>query len=358
MSGKKDMTPREEYIGDRHRQRRVMLVLVAVAAVVTMYSVSVTQYPLSFSQTLGIIADGLTGAEGDGYTWMIEHSIIWDDYIPRVLGGFLIGAILGVAGAVMQSIINNPLADPYTTGISSGASFGVALFISYGISILPLSGNAGLIVNAFIFALIPAVVIIIFAALGRASSNMMILTGVGVMMVFSAMNQMIMFSAQPDAVSEIYEWNVGSLRLLESNGLPILVVAIVLLLVVTAILSKRIVILGAGDKTAMSLGVNPKYVRIACFLTISLCVAMAVCFSGSIGFIGLVIPHICRIVLGPGRNSIFLSGVVGGLMLVICDAIARTIILGGLPVGVVTAAIGSPLLIYFLVKSRRHAMYS
>ena len=112
MSGKKDMTPREEYIGDRHRQRRVMLVLVAVAAVVTMYSVSVTQYPLSFSQTLGIIADGLTGAEGDGYTWMIEHSIIWDDYIPRVLGGFLIGAILGVAGAVMQSIINNPLADP------------------------------------------------------------------------------------------------------------------------------------------------------------------------------------------------------------------------------------------------------
>ena len=358
MSGKKVMTPREEYVSDRHRQRRVIVVIIALTSIVTMYSVSVTQYPLSFSETLRIIADGITGVEGDGYVWMIEHSIIWDDYIPRVLGGFLIGAILGIAGAVMQSIINNPLADPYTTGISSGASFGVALFISYGITVLPLSGNAGLVVNAFVFALIPAVVIIVFAALGRASSNMMILTGVGVMMVFSAMNQMIMFSAQPDAVSEIYEWNVGSLRLLENSGLPILAAAIVLLLAVTAVLSKRIVILGAGDKTAMSLGVNPKHVRIVCFLTISLCVAMAVCFSGSIGFIGLVIPHICRIVLGPGRNSILLSGVVGGLMLVVCDAIARTIILGGLPVGVVTAAIGSPILIYYLVRSRRHAMYA
>lgn len=357
MSDKVARSPREEYTHSIKRQKLTILALAIVTAIVSLYCVSVTQYPLSFMETLQIIVDGILGEEGEGYTWMIEHSIIWDDYIPRVLGGFMIGAILGISGAVMQSIINNPLADPYTTGISSGASFGVAIYIAWGITLIPGLGDGGMIVNAFVFSLIPCIVIMIFAALGKASSTIMILTGIGVMMVFSALTQFIMFSAQPDAVSEIYEWNVGSLRLLEGENVPFLLAGLLLLAVSVAILSKYIVIMSAGDRTARSLGVNPKTVRILCFLIISLCVALAVCFSGSIGFIGLVIPHICRILLGSSKHIFALSGILGGLMLVACDSVARVIILGGLPVGVITAAIGSPILIYMLVRAKKGSYY-
>lgn len=357
MSREVGKNQRQLYLRDLRKQKRIFIILSAITAVVSLYCISVTQYPLSFSETIGIILDGIRGVEGDGYEWMIEHSIIWDDYIPRVLGGFFIGAILGISGAVMQSIINNPLADPYTTGISSGASLGVALYITFGVSLIPMFGDTGMIVNAFVFSLIPCAVIMVFASFGKASSNMMILTGLGVMMVFSAMTQFIMFSAQPDAVSEIYEWNVGSLRLLENEDVPFLIAAFIILAVVMMPLSKYVTILTAGDRTAKSLGVNPKQVRILCFLVISVCVAFSVCFSGSIGFIGLIIPHICRLLAGSSKHIIVLSGVLGGLMLVVCDAFARTVILGGLPVGVVTAAIGSPILIYFLIRSRKNSHY-
>ncbi len=348
---------KSDYLHNRRRQRTILIMAAIVTAVVCLYALSMTQYPLTFMETLRIIWDGLVGTELHGYTEEIEHSIIWDDYIPRILGGFLIGAILGICGAVMQSIINNPLADPYTTGISSGASLGVGLFIAYGITILPIDGDWGMIANAFVFSLIPCAIIMLFAALGKASSNMMILTGIGVMMVFSSCTQLIMFSADPESVSEIYEWNVGSLGLLENENLPFLVASFAILCVSMAFLSKYITILTTGDKMAKSLGVNAKRVRLLCFLIISLCVALAVCFSGSIGFVGLVIPHISRILVGSSKNILALSGILGGLMLVVCDAVARLIILGGLPVGVITAAIGSPILIYFLVRSKRNSYY-
>lgn len=330
---------------------------VIVTSFLSLYSVSLTQYPISFSRMIEIIIEGIQGYEPTEYYEAIEHKIIWELYIPRIIAGLIVGAVLGIAGAVMQSVIHNPLADPYTTGISSGAAFGVALFIVYGFSLIPGNDQWGMIVNAFVFAMIPCFAILLFASFGKSSSSMMILVGIAIMMVFSSATQLIMFAAEPDSISSIYEWNIGSLSLVDSQDLPYMLAALVILCVSMIFLGKYVTIMTSGDRMAQTIGVNAKLIRVLCFFIVSACVALTVSFTGSIGFVGLVIPHLCRIMVGSTKNILALSAVLGALMLMGCDAIARLIILGGLPVGVITAAVGSPIFIYFLVRSKRGSYY-
>ena len=343
------------------KRRKIIKMAAVGAAIVTaflsLYSVSLTQYPISFSRMIEIIIEGIQGYEPIEYYEKIEHKIIWEMYIPRVIAGLIVGAVLGIAGAVMQSVIHNPLADPYTTGISSGAAFGVALFIVYGFSLIPGNDQWSIIVNAFVFAMIPCFAILLFASLGKSSSSMMILVGIAIMMVFSSATQLIMFAAESDSVSSIYEWNIGSLSLVNSQDLPYILVALIILGISMIFLGKYVTIMTSGDRMAQTIGVNAKHIRILCFFIVSACVALTVSFTGSIGFVGLVIPHLCRIMVGSTKNILALSAVLGALMLMGCDAIARMIILGGLPVGVITAAVGSPIFIYFLVRSKKGSYY-
>lgn len=334
-----------------------MLVVVVITAAASLYSISLTQYPISFSRMLDILWDGITGYTSTGYYDELEHKIILETYVPRVVAGLAVGAILGIAGAVMQSVIDNPLADPYTTGISSGAAFGVALFVVYGFTLFPGNDQWAMITNAFLFAMIPCAAILLFSSMGRGTSGMMILVGIAIMMVFGSATQLIMFAAEPTSISSIYEWNVGSLSIVENEDLPFILVALLVLCVSMIPLSKYITILTSGDRMAQVIGVNAKLIRTVCFFIVSTCTAVAVSFTGSIGFIGLVVPHICRMIVGSSKGILAMSGVLGALMLMSCDAIARLIILGGLPVGVITAAIGSPIFIYFLVRSRRGSYY-
>jgi len=299
----------------------------------------------------------MNGKETRSYAEWLKDFIVWDRNLPRAIGGVAVGAILGVGGAVMQSIVKNPLADPYTTGISSGAMLGVTVYLVLGISVIPFAGgDLAQIANAFVFALIPAAVIIFVSSFKKTSPVMMVLIGIGVMYIFTASTTLLKFTASSDTIAEIYIWGVGSIGKITWDNVPVILIAMVFLITVGMLLSKSINILTAGDKSAMSLGVNPTRMRLICLIAVSVATAVAVCFTGTIGFVGLVSPHIARMTVGSNiRYLIPCSAAVGGFMLIAADCIARNAGTTGLPVGVITALVGSPLFIYFLIRQKKSA---
>ncbi|MDR0523067.1 MAG: iron ABC transporter permease [Candidatus Methanoplasma sp.] len=318
-------------------------------------SISVSQYPVGLSEAYGILFGHLGGYEPRGYEEALKDRIVWEMNMPRALGGIMIGAILAIGGAVMQSALRNPLADPYTTGISSGAMFGVALYVVMGVTILPFaSPGASQMANAFAFALIPAAIMLFLSAFRNTSSTMMILIGIGVMYIFSASVSLMKFTADPRALEEVYVWGVGSIGKVGWGDVAPLAAALMAISAAMAYLSKSINVLSSGDKLSSSLGVRPVRLRMICLAFVSVSVAAAVCFSGTIGFVGLVAPHVSRILVGSdARRLIPCSAAVGALLLLAADCIARNAGTTGLPVGVVTALIGGPLFLYFLIRQKK-----
>jgi len=338
----------------------VTVVLIVLITITSVLSLSVAKYSIGFSEAIDIIVNRLNGhvpSRVDDYNYWLKDMIVWDGNLPIAIGGVAVGVILGVAGAIMQSIIRNPLADPYTTGISSGAMFGVAVFMVLGVSVIPFTGgNLGLILNAFAFALVPSAVIVFVASFKKTSPTMMVLIGIGVMYMFSASTTLMMITASDETLADIYIWSVGSISKISWDVLPLILGAMIFLVVAGMFLSRGINVLSAGDNSATSLGVNPVKLRMICFIIVSISVAVAVCFTGPIGFVGLVSPHIARMLIGSNiRYLIPSSAAIGGFMLIAADCIARSVGTAGLPVGVITALIGSPLFLYFLIKQKKSA---
>jgi iron complex transport system permease protein len=277
---------------------------------------------------------------------------VWKLRLPRILMGILAGAGLGVAGAVMQAVLKNPLASPYTLGIASGAGFGASLAILMGAGFI--GGQYLVIGNAFVFALLVSFVILGLSSRRGSTPESMILAGIAMMFLFNAMTMTLQYFGEADAVKGAIFWMVGSLgRATWDKLLPVLVV---LGLCIPPIIIKSwdLNVLGAGDETAKSLGVRVELTRVIMMVLASLLVAGIVCFTGTIQFIGLVAPHICRMVIG-GDNRFLIptSGLVGAVLLVAADTVARTIMSPIiLPVGVMTSYLGVPLFIYLIMKRK------
>lgn len=281
--------------------------------------------------------------------------IVFTIRLPRILTGLAAGLSLGIAGAAMQSMMKNPLADPYTTGISSGASFGATLAIVLGFNLLELGGTAGLIVTAFVFSLIPAAVIIMVSSLKNTSAATMILAGIAVMYLFNACTTLIKLGASDSSLSAVFQWSVGDLSGSTWTSFYIILVFALVGGALLMAMSKKLNILITGDKNATALGLNAHRLRIVLLILISLMAASVVCFTGIIGFIGLVAPHIVRIFLGSdNRYLIPASAAFGAVLLMVADLISRVVIAPTfLPVGVITAFIGCPLFLYLLIKQRK-----
>jgi len=283
----------------------------------------------------------------------IGTTIIWNIRLPRILFGMVAGFSLAIAGSVLQGILRNPLASPYTLGIAHGAGFGAALAIIFGAGFI--GGQYLIIGNAFVFSLIPTFFIYGIARYKRATPETMILGGIAMMYLFSAAITLVQFFGEAEAVRAVVFWMVGDLgKAAWSKLFPIslvLVCAIPLLI----LKSWDINVMGAGDESAKSLGVNVERVRVFTLILASLLISIIVCFTGAIGFIGLVAPHIARMVIG-GDNRFLIpaSGLVGAVLLVMADIVALQIIAPAiLPVGVVTAFMGVPLFIYLILRERR-----
>jgi len=267
--------------------------------------------------------------------------------------GILAGIGLAIAGTMLQGILRNPLASPTTLGIISGAGFGAALAIILSAGVV--AGEYLIIGNAFLFSLIPTFVILGLARYRRATPETMILAGIAMAYIFGAATTLIEYFGEPEAVKETVFWMVGSLGKASWEGL--LPVSIVLVGCIIPLMWKSwdVNVMGAGDETAKSLGVNVERTRIFIMVIASLLTAGIICFTGTIGFIGLVAPHVCRMVIG-GDNRFLIpaSGLFGAALLLGADTVARRIIAPViLPVGVLTAFMGGPLFLYLILRRKR-----
>ena len=293
------------------------------------------------------------------------QAIIWNIRLPRIITALAAGSGLAIAGAVMQSILRNPLGSPYTLGISHAAAFGAAFsIIVFGTgSVNSNSADAVLLnnpyltsISAFICALITTLIIIGIARYKNAATETMILTGVALGSLFTAGTTALQYFASDVEIASIVFWTFGDLgRVVWSE----LILLFTLVLVCSAYFiynSWNYNALDAGDETAKSLGVDVEQLRLFGMFFASLITSLIVSLVGIIAFVGLVAPHIVRKLIGGDEKFLLsLSALTGGLLLLISDTAARTIIAPiVLPVGILTSFLGVPLFIYLIVKGRQY----
>ena len=270
-------------------------------------------------------------------------AVVLDVRLPRIIAAVLIGGMLAVCGTVFQAILLNPLADPYTLGVSSGAAFGASLAIVLQVIGLTLPQSFSIPIFAFIGS-IAALLAVLSLAAGdrRLSSSSLILSGVIVAAILSAAIGFLKFLAD-EQVGIIIFWLMGSLASASRQDVLLLAPAALTGSAVCLLFSRDLNIMAAGERAAASLGVNTARLRRTLLLTCSLMTALCVAVSGIIGFVGLVAPHLLRHLAGPdNRKLIVLSFLGGGLLLLIADTLTRAVLPAEVPIGVLTSLIGGP----------------
>jgi len=287
----------------------------------------------------------------------VHDTIIWDFRVPRVLLALLVGAALAVAGALMQALFHNPMADPYIVGVSSGAAFGAVLVAALGLN-LAIGGFALGPLSAFVGGL--AITFLVYALSrrsGRVPIGVLLLTGIAIGGLMQAVTSFLLLRQSSADLRTIMSWLMGSLA---QSGWPDVLALLPYLavgLLLVAALQRDLNVLAMGDETAHHLGVNTERSKFLLLLVASLLAAAAVAVSGIIAFVGLIIPHLMRLIVGPNHRVLLPACLLsGGLLLVWSDVIARTLIPGGeLPIGIVTSVLGSPFFLYLLNRKEAAA---
>ncbi|MDO5862439.1 MAG: iron ABC transporter permease [Thermoplasmata archaeon] len=335
------------------RKIAFILICVIVCILVAGFSITIGDYPIGMLEAYQILWDHITG--NPDVIGTIEDRVVWQLRLPRILIALIAGAGLAVAGAAMQSTLKNPLADPYTTGISSGAAFGATIAICYGAGIA--SGNAAIVINAFVFALIPTAIIVIISATKKVSPVSMIMAGIAVMYIFNALTTVLKLWADPDDLSAVYKWQVGSFEGLYWDDVPVMFVVTLIGSIFILLISNKLNVLAAGDESAKSMGIDASKLRIICLIVVSLVTASIVSFTGIIGFVGLVAPHVVRIFIGSDNRYLIPASIAfGAALLLISDLVGRTVISPAvLQVGVVTSFLGGPLFLYLILRQKKEA---
>jgi iron complex transport system permease protein len=280
--------------------------------------------------------------------------IVWDIRLPVAVMAVVIGGMLGLAGAQMQTILANPLADPFTLGISSAASVGAALAIVMGFSLLPVAGPFIVTANAFLFALGAAAAVFGLTRLKGVTPETMILFGIALMFTFNAVLGLLQYRASETQLASIVFWMMGSLGRATWEKIG---AALLLLVIVLPILWRdrwALTALRTGDERAASLGVDVERLRLRTLVLVALLSALSVSFVGVIGFIGLVGPHIARMLVGEDQRWFApASALAGALILSLTSTVSKSIVPGVIyPIGIITALIGVPFFLS-LVLSRR-----
>ena len=350
----------DDFLQERRRYILRKWLFIAICAVVTVVAIILEigsgKYDISFSQSLDLFIKHLQGVTPPDAATRLADSVVWGR-VPRAIGAIGIGAILGMCGCAMQSSMKNPLADPYLTGIASGASLGVALVVILGVSVAAAdSYDLAIMANAFVFALIPAAVMVFFTLVKRnISTSGVMLVGIAVMFFFTAITTMLKYIASDSALADIYYWNVGTINNINwSNYLYILAFGLACL-VVLQYFSRQLNILTLNDENAQTLGVDPRKIRTYLLVVVSLFTAIAVSYTGTIGFVGLVGPHVCRMFLGSDNKYLIpASAMSGAMILLAADCLAKNLTMGGLPVGVITSLVGGPLFLFLLIQQKKN----
>ncbi len=284
--------------------------------------------------------------------------IVFDLRLPRIVLAILAGAGLAAAGATMQGTLRNPLVSSYVLGISSAAGFGAALAIVFGVGVLAVVGGYLVIMNAFLFSVIAMAIVYVIARIRGMSSETVILVGVAVGFLFSALLSLIQYIApQYQAVNAVVFWLMGSLTSASWETILVILPIVLVTIVLMTHQSWNINVLSMGEDVATSLGVNSRRVLSTNMVLETLATACIVAFTGVIGFVDLIAPHIARMVIGNDHRFLIpCSALVGGFLLLISDTVARLVIAPTeLPVGIVTSLLGVPFFIYIMISKRRQS---
>lgn len=285
-------------------------------------------------------------------TWTAsEESIIWEMRVPRVLLGLAVGAGLAICGAALQGMVRNILADPYILGISGGASTGAAAAILFGFA--AGAGQYALPASAFLGALAASLLVFFLArANGQVTSIRLLLAGIAVGYALSATTSFLIFASDnAEGSRSVMFWLLGSLALARWDAFLMLVLAIALATTAFLVLwSRRLDALAIGDETARALGVPPVATRIQVLTAVSLCTGAVVAAAGAIGFVGLVVPHLARRLVGAAHARLIpVTAMLGAALLIWADAGARVLMQPReLPIGIITALVGAPFLLILI----------
>ncbi len=285
--------------------------------------------------------------------------IVWEIRLPYALMALLVGMVLGLAGAEMQTILDNPLASPFTLGVSSAAAFGAALAIVLGLGIPGVTDQWFIPANAFVFALLSALLLDAIGRWTRVATSGVVLFGIALVFTFNALVAMLQFIADEDTLQGLVFWTMGSLARASWQKIGILALAFLCVIPLSMLNAWKLTALRLGEDRAMSFGINVRRLRQGSLLRISLLAALSVAFVGPIGFIGLVAPHIAHMLFGEDHRY-YLPGSVltGGLVLSLASVASKNIVSGIIiPVGIVTSLVGVPFFSeYYFAPSRESVM--
>lgn len=338
--------------------RKVLFIAICLALIIIAagYGATIGAREIGFFDVYGIIFDhlrGMTYPLGSVEWW--DDYIIWDQRLPRILMAVIAGASLAIGGAAMQSLLKNPLADPYTTGISSGAVFGVTIALVLGLSITSSIAQYGIVLNAFLLGLAPVGVIVLVSRFSNSSPATMILAGVALSYLFRSLSTLLMVSTDVETLATAYLWQIGTLEDATWSSLPLMFGITVIGSLFLTFTSRQLNLLTLGDESAKSLGLNADNYRLLCLVIIAVMTASIISYTGIIGFVGLVAPHIVRAIVGGDNKYVIPASMVfGALFLLLADVVARLVVSPAeLPVGIIMSFIGGPLFLYIIIRQKK-----
>ncbi|MEE4683926.1 iron ABC transporter permease [Pseudomonas alliivorans] len=335
----------------RSRYTGLLITLTIVLLFSCLVSVTFGAAPVPLEQVIGILTFKLSGIGDEHHLWTAgQETIVWLIRMPRVLLGALAGAGLALIGCVLQAVTRNPLADPHLLGATSGATLGAVMVVMhvgeiFGMLTLPLAAFAGSLASLIL-------VLWLSSRNGRLDSQRLLLSGVAVSFVMMAIANLLLFLGDHRASSSVLFWMLGGLGLARWELLTVPLVTVLAGWILLQGLGRALNALMAGDQTAVSLGLQVRNVRLLVFLIASLMTGVLVALCGSIGFVGLMVPHIARRLVGSEHRRLLpVATLLGALLMVWVDVVSRTLIAPeDLPIGISTALLGG---LFFIFMMRR-----
>ncbi|WP_017204285.1 iron ABC transporter permease [Microbacterium algeriense] len=342
----------------RHRRLRFGLVtvgLIIALGITGVVSITSGQYDLSPASLLGVLLRGI----GIDTAWAPEaatdHGVIFNLRMPRIVLGLLVGAALAVSGVLMQAIFGNPLADAGVVGVSSGAALGAAASITFGLATFGMWTTPAF---AFLGGLIAVFsVYFISRSGGRTEVVTLLLTGIAINAIAGAGMAFLTFLGTTSTREQIVFWQLGSLNGALWSNIQLVAPLVLIGIGVALIVAPSLDLFALGERTARHLGVRVELLRVTVIVTVALLVCAAVAFAGIIGFAGLVVPHLMRMMIGPAHLPLVIASALGGALLIgVADLVARTAVpLADLPIGMITSLVGGPFFLWLLVRTRRRS---
>ena len=333
--------------------RRKLLTIAALSAALCLsFAVDLAWGPARYGLDQVVLALFDPGAVSDQI-----RTVVWDIRMPVAVMALVVGAALSAAGAQMQTILANPLASPFTLGISAAASFGAALAIVIEIPLLPVAASLMVPVDAFVMALVATLFIHFVSQMRGATVQTVVLLGIALVFTFNALLAFVQYLASETALQSVVFWTMGSLTKATWPKIWITAAVLAIALPLFARNAWMLTAIRLGEDKAASFGVNVRRIRLETMLIVSLLAAVPVSFVGTIGFVGLVGPHIARMILGEDQRF-FLPGSVlcGALLLSVTSIVSKSLIPGVVfPIGIITALVGVPFFFSLILSNVRRS---